>query len=324
MDEFDQLKNKIKEDESLRLFTPSELFPKWAKHVSDETGMIKINIPRIDEDKRYRYKGTVMAMIGYGGTKKSLLALNSSIEAIFNCNCTVVYSSMEMSDIMKLNRILDTSIELDNGKMNPSYYIENEIKKDPKKFTKIVQQSLDDLYKGRMLLNFKPRATVKDYEKMIQAAIAKTGRCDILVVDGLSMMGGNNSNETAQYSVNSGELKELANKYNVWIPLICHCSKGGTKHMRDVSRFVRGSEKILDNVDDILCSSLILDPELTSDAYDVYLKNKGYWWYYNKRGSGNEIAQIYDFNGYNLHMTPCDDDPALAEYSSGRNKRGEL
>ena len=226
MSEFDELRDRKKKERELDLVTPADLVPVWAKYKTDDTGLISIGIPQIDEDKKFRYKGTVTAIVGYGGSKKSLLALNSAREAIFNSDCTAVYSSMEMSDIMKLDRILDMSINMKEKYANPSYMIEKAIKADQGRIPDL-QNELDDLYKDRLLLNFKPRATAKDYEQMILKAIERTGRCDLLIVDGLSMMGGTGGfNETAQYSVNSGELKELANKYNVWIALICHCTRG--------------------------------------------------------------------------------------------------
>lgn len=320
MSEFDELRDRKKKERELDLVTPADLVPVWAKYKTDDTGLISIGIPQIDEDKKFRYKGTVTAIVGYGGSKKSLLALNSAREAIFNSDCTAVYSSMEMSDIMKLDRILDMSINMKEKYANPSYMIEKAIKADQGRIPDL-QNELDDLYKDRLLLNFKPRATAKDYEQMILKAIERTGRCDLLIVDGLSMMGGTGGfNETAQYSVNSGELKELANKYNVWIALICHCARGGTKHTRDTQQYIRGSEKVLDNVDDVICASQIIDIEESSDSYTAYRKDVGYLWYMNKRGSGNEVPVIYHFDRVSLKMSATGEDPADFEYTESKNK----
>ena len=153
--------------------------------------------------------------------------------------------------------------------------------------------------------------TVEDYDNIIKRYKDEYGQLDMLVVDGLSMMGGKGS-ETELYTTNSGELKDLAKDHNIYIPLICHLSKGATETTRDTRRFVRGSEKILDNVDFVIMMSLI------SDDMDGFISNKGYARMYNKRGSGNFISKIYDFNDVNLLMTEIEEDPKMYDSSKSQ------
>ena len=118
---------------------------------------------------------------------------------------------------------------------------------------------------------------------------------DILIVDGLAGMGGSGS-ETEMYSKHSKELKALANKWKILVILICHASKGGKKTDRDLSGLVRSSEKIIDNCDFYITTSLF------KESKDEFNQQYGAMRLINKRGSGNTIDTVYDFNGKKLLM----------------------
>ena len=80
---------------------------------------------------------------------------------------------------------------------------------------------------------------------------------------------------------------------------------------------MRGSEKILDDCDMFLMTSLCADPEAT----DEYLENYGYIRFIDKRGEGRIINQIYEFNRGNLRMIDTDLDPKNFEVNRENDKR---
>jgi hypothetical protein len=111
-------------------------------------------------------------------------------------------------------------------------------------------------------------------------------------------MGGKGS-ETELYSKHSKELKELANKWKILIFLVCHVSKGGSKVDRDLSDKVRSSEKIIDNCDFYITASLF-------ENEDEFNKDFGAMRLVNKRGTGNTLDIVYEFNRLRLLMTDTD------------------
>jgi replicative DNA helicase len=146
--------------------------------------------------------------------------------------------------------------------------------------------------------------TYEHYRKAIEKVTETTGKPSILVVDGLSMMGGKGT-ETEVYSRNSADLKELANEENIFIILICHVSKGAEKHTRDLSRNIRGSEKILDNCDFYMTMSQIQD--LSNP--ETYVQDKGFISFYDKRGSGKTVDLLFNFDPKRLWLLNSPEDP---------------
>lgn len=309
---------KPKERE-LELSTPDELVDQWIESIEgDVTRPLTTCIGKFDKDLRNKLRGTVGAYIGYGGTKKSLLALQACRQnvLIHENNCTGIYSNMEMAIFQFLSRVIDMSVSVDDWVYNSSHYFEREYesafrimnKVQMKKIRDYMADTLNKIYGSNLYINSQSSMTVDDFDKLIKRAKDKNGTVDILVIDGLSMMGGVGS-ETESYTANSKELKDLAKLHNIYIPLICHLSKGADKHTREVQRYIRGSEKILDNVDFVIQMSLLIDEFKSGDTTE-YMSDKGYVRMYNKRGSGNTINVIYDFDYTTLMIKETDEEPA--------------
>lgn len=312
----------------LELKTPEELVDSWAEVL--ESGVqrpLSTTISKFDDDIRNKLRGTIGAYIGYGGTKKSLLATQACRANVlqYKNNCTGIYSNMEMGVYQFLTRLIDMSFEKVEG-YRPSYYYERVYEANAKakaiaenkKLVGIMKESLKKYFGRNLYINSQSNMNVDDFHSLVKKAKAQNGQVDILVIDGLSMMAGS-GNETESYTTNSKELKDLAKLHNIYIPLICHLSKGAEKHTREVQRYIRGSEKILDNVDFVIQMSLCIDESRSTPEVTEYLSDKGYMRFFNKRGTGNTINVIYDFLKDSLCIKETSDDPILYEVKS-KNK----
>lgn len=309
----------IVSERELELRTPEELVEEWANAIEgDLERPLTTCIEKIDKDLRNKLRGTVGAYIGYGGTKKSLLALQSCKVNVhtYEGGCTGIYSNMEMAVFQFMTRVIDMSISIDDYNTNSSRYFEynyeKAFKSGNKALMKQVRAALMDAlrkYYGKNLyINSQSGMRIEDFHKLVKKAKEKNQNVDMLVIDGLSMMAGSGS-ETESYTTNSKELKDLAKDHNIYIPLICHLSKGAEKHTREIQRFIRGSEKILDNVDFVIQMSLLLDQNNMNQEVPEYLTDKGYIRFYNKRGSGNTENIIYEFDKTKLEIIETTLDP---------------
>lgn len=313
----------------LELKTPDELIDDWCASIEgDVERPLTTCMSKIDKDLRNKLRGTVGAYIGYGGTKKSLLALQACKQNVlaYENNCTGIYSNMEMAIFQFVSRIMDMSFTVEDYAYNVSWYFEknyqdafkakNEAQK--KQIREVLRNYFKKYYGSNLYINSQSGMTIDDFHTLVKKAKEKNGKVDILVIDGLSMMSGMGS-ETESYTSNSKELKDLAKLHNIYIPLICHLSKGAEKHTRDVQRFIRGSEKIIDNVDFVIQMSLLVD-EFRSGESTEYLTDKGYIKFFNKRGSGNTVNVIYDFDKSTLTMKETNEDPILYEVDKKKTK----
>lgn len=306
----------------LELLTPYELVDQWIKGIEGDLDRpLTTCIPKFDKVLRNKLRGTVGAYIGKGGTKKSLLALQGCKENVrthFN-NCTGVYANMEMAPFQFLSRLIDMTFEVEDYAYNASWYYETNYSKGYKagdkeimnEVTGVLKEYLKNNYGQNLYINSQSNMTIDDFHKLVERAKAKNGKVDILVIDGLSMMAGT-GNETETYTTNSKELKDLAKLHNIYIPLICHVTKAATKHTRDLQEFIRGSEKILDNVDFQIMTSLLIDVDRSGETTE-YLEDKGYIRLYDKRGSGKTENVIYEFNSTTLTISETGLDPKLFE-----------
>jgi len=142
-----------------------------------------------------------------------------------------------------------------------------------------------------------------EYYKLINTAEGQYGPVDILIVDGLSMMGGKGT-EMELVNRHTKELKQLAIDKNVLVVLIVHVTKEGDKTTRDLSKLARGSEKIIDNCDFYVSMSLFKRPSY--DDEETFEDQYGNIRLVNKRGSGNIIDQVYYFNTQRLLFESSD------------------
>jgi len=283
-------KTGIKQD----AFKPfGDFVQEWYDLTKPESNVIHLGFPKFDREMRGKLRGKLCLIAHYGGTRKSLLAQNISYFNIMHNHQRVAYSSMEMGVKDLFDRFIDMICVETN--VNPHYEIEQKELTMPGIALKIVENSVAEQYNNFLFLNFSSSLDAEKYRKMLSEI-----EVDILVVDGLSMMSGT---KTEDIDYHTQGLKEIAKEFNILVLLITHVSRGLKKHTRDVSGFLRGSEKIIDNCDFYIC------PSLLNDGEDQYKRDKGYLRLVNKRGSGNTVNLIYNLDCIRLLMTESDENP---------------
>jgi len=313
-------KEKEEFEKTFELLTPEDLVVEWAERkLYAKENPLHFGFDKVDEVLDGDLRGKVIAILGLAGSKKSLLAAQCcNINAEVH-NARGVISNMEMDNIAELDRLMDFAVghyESPDGliKKQPSKYFKGELTRDnQKEIVGFLSKSLKEFYGKNLLINGTSQMTIEMYDTLIKRTIEKYGSIDMLMVDGMSMTGEDGS-ETERYSKVSSGLKMLAKKYKILISVICHVSKtsGGkavTPHTRDLRPFVRGSQKIIDDLDICICMSLIEDIENAGGYED----ENGYLWMHDKRGTGKVVKLIYEFNKMNLLMTQTPIDPDMME-----------
>ena len=309
------LPNKKKKPQELIIKPFSGWVDEYLDYLFNPASVMTTGMECFDKILHNHLKGTLGCIVGYGGSKKSLFALNSCLQNVQKYNCVELYSTMEMSGIRQMDRLIDYLVDGEN--MNASYQIKRQNRMWAAKFLK---ENVTPLLGSNFQMSQNGSLEADHYNKLIEKVIVETGRVDGLIVDGLSMMGGKEM-ETEKYSRNSKELKDLANHWNIYIRLICHVSKGADKTTRDLTDKVRGSEKIFDNCDFMFTLSQIEDIEHSTSETKEYRNDKGYIRFYDKRGTGVTINKIFNFNPLKLTMTESDDDPSIYETNKKRKDK---
>ena len=327
-----KLKGQTKAQKRLQVTPVYQVLTNWANAVEHiQNNPLGFGIPTIDQDLEYDLRGKVIAVIGYQGTKKSLLALQGGNYNAMAYQSRILLSSMEMTSNLVFERELNYCLpHWEDGpggyKLQAAKYWKERIKQDgAAKVISEIEDTIKDFYGDSVLISDTPRMSVREYKQVLDYHINQGAPIDMIVVDGLSRMEAKGS-ETESYSNNIGDLKDLANEYNVGVVVICHCSKTsggirGTKHTRDNTPFVRGSEKILDDIDCVISMSLYQDPENPEE----YLRDEGHIRYWGKRNTGNVINLVYDFDPMKLTLNESPKDPKLMEVDSGNSgNRGKF
>ena len=275
----------------------SEWADEWYKSILPENNKLSLKFEKWDKEFKGKLRGKLVPVIGYGGTKKSLLALNIAYENITRGLGSCIYSTMEMGATQILNRLIDMHVEPNDGfnaHLELEYHNNKTKRIDAGKFYK---ESFAPAFKHNFFITENTSLETSGYEKVLTDFKNKGKKIDMLIVDGLAGMGGKGS-ETELYSRHSKELKELANNWDMLVFLICHVSKGGKKTDKDLSSLVRSSEKIIDNCDFYITSSLFASDNETDEFNQI----NGNLRLVNKRGTGNTIDVIYDFDRLSLLM----------------------
>lgn len=280
----------------------------WFQSILPENNKLSLKFEKWNKEFKGKLRGKMVPIIGYGGTKKSLLALSIAYENVVNGLGRCIYSTMEMGATEIINRLIDMSTEPAQD-YNPHLELEyhhNETKKlNADEFYK---KNISPFFKDNLFITENTAMRTEQYDKLLGRFENQNKKIDILVVDGLSGMGGGGT-ETELYSRHSKELKDLANKWKIFVILICHVSKGGKKTDRDLSRLVRSSEKIIDNCDFYITASLF------EHETDEFNKRNGALRLVNKRGSGNILDVVYDFDRLRLLMNETDLDFSQFEFA---------
>ena len=265
----------------------------WYESILPEQNKLTLTLTKFDGEMKGKLRGKLMVILGKGGTKKSLYAQNIAFDNIFRSGARVIYSTMEMGATELISRFVNIC---NNEAYQASWMLEQENMKNEGYALKVFQDKIAPHYTDKLLISQTSGMTASDYASMINEAEQKYGKVDILIPDGLSMMGGSGT-EMERANKHSKELKELAKDMNVFIPLITHVTKEGSKTDRDLSKFARASEKIIDNCDFYVSMSLF---EMATDEFNTEHGNARL---VNKRGSGGIINAVYDFDWQHLKIS---------------------
>lgn len=272
------------------LITFNEGIDLWVKSIRPEDNKLSLGFPSFNKEMRGRLRGKMCVVLGYGGSKKSLYSQWVSWVNIMEGQ-RGIYSSMEMGLAELMARYIDMAVEQQG--YSPTYQLEYNERMTHGVAGQVLRERVSQSFADRMFMTDSASMTTERYQEMIDEVALYHGRTDILVVDGLSMMGGEGT-ETEVYSRNSKELKELAKQNNMFVMLIAHLSKGANKDARDVARLVRSSEKIIDNCDFYITMSMQPSPQ----GEGMYYQDRGNARLSNKRGTGNVIDIEYKMEQY--------------------------
>lgn len=294
---FDEI-NEVKED--LELKTINEWGEEWYNSILPEHNKISILFEKWNKEFKGKLRAKLMLVLGYGGSKKSLLGQNILYDNIVNSKNRVIYSTMEMGVSDLINRFIDMRVE--GEQYNSSFELELLEKKKKGEAMNFYKEHIAPAFGDKLFITQNASMTAQKYDNLLAKCKKNKTPIDILLVDGLGMMGGKGT-DTEKYTENSKTLKELAKKWNILVILICHVSRGGKKTDRDLSTLLRSSEKIYDNCDFYVTMSEI---EKNNGGEIVFDEKFGYSRLVNKRGSGRIIDTIFSFNKRRLFMNETD------------------
>lgn len=305
-------RKKPVEDE-LQMRSVGEWLPEWESYHLQQQGNKTFLFDDVNKLFKGNLRGKFGVVMGYGGSKKSLLALNIVDENTASDE-VALYSNMEMSIPQFLDRVIDLRIEYPN--YNSHHAIVDLLRRDVNAARGLLKSELIEQIKNKLQIIANGRMTYAGYKAAVRKVRETVGDPWCLIVDGLSMMGGKGT-ETERYSENSADLKQLANEENLFVLAICHISKGGEKWTRDLSRLIRGSEKILDNCD-FYCTMSQIQEEGNNDAFRTDI---GYLHLWDKRGSGKTVELVHEFDPHRLKLRDSGLEPSL--FRDPISKRGK-
>lgn len=270
---------------------------------------VPTNIPEVDEDLGGGLKlGNLYPFIGKSGSKKSMLAQEIAIRSAMKGD-PVVYFNMEMSFVELFRRTVKRVLERD---------IYEEIRK--KLITEEDIPEIKEQLERSLSMNFyavdNADLTVEQMTNIINKIQEDTGKkVKLAVIDSMNSMKTVGGNETFTAFENTKKLKEFAKETMCATIMINHVTQSCQGHIRDVSLFVRGGAKVIDNCDawfgfskciDRLGS--VMDDRNPENSDIVYLNDIIYLRFYNKRESGETIDSILRLNN-NLSVEHTGIDP---------------
>lgn len=283
-------KAKQTKEETLKVYTFRDAIPLWLDSIIPENNKLTLGFKIFDEEMKGKLRGKVIDVIGYGGSKKSLYCQWVGYMNILSRQ-RVLYSSMEMGIPNLMERAINMSIEPET--YNAAFELEMIDRKDRNAVIQFLDKKVASTFDDLFLMCDSSAMTVDRYDQWIKETIDRRGQVDMLIVDGLGMMGGKDK-EVERYSEATRELNDLSKKYNICILLICHISKGEQRTAKDMSKAVRGSEKIIDNCD--LYISMAQHLQEGIDGTPEFNNPFGNARLVNKRGSGKVIDQFFELD----------------------------
>ena len=96
--------------DDLKLSTLADLIPEYVDNLEDEDHKIGLCFKSLDKEFKGKLRGKLGVVIGYGGSKKSMLGQNVTYQNILDGN-RCVYSNMEMGEEELIERFINISLK---------------------------------------------------------------------------------------------------------------------------------------------------------------------------------------------------------------------
>jgi len=162
---------------------------------------------------------------------------------------------------------------------------------------KKIEQEINDEVGGRLIVVNKNDLSPQDIADISKRKEDELGhKISSIMADSASAMHMPNNDEVAAAVQNSRALKEVAKKENKCIFLINHCNASAPHYVRDISSYIRGGTKTLDNGDGYFMLSKIVDQDKSNFNWSPpdIIAAQGLVWvrFVNKRESGNTIDKV--------------------------------
>lgn len=258
--------------------------------------------------------GNFYIMVGVGGTYKSIVAQYMAVATAYK-DKAVLYLNGEMSQFQFYERLCSMT-------MHMNLYKEMSDKRLTKENVGDLIAEMNTILKHNLFFvggtgfgKDAILATIANIE-------AKTGKTiAMVIVDGVSQMDSMNMQEIPACIENTRLCKEIAKNAHdgegVVVVGLMHVSgeQESAKTRRDNSLFCRGGGKTIANADGYFSTSLLVDPttnDLDSTGDVLYLEDKFYLRFHDKRNNGGTINQIVNV-GPNITLETENVDPRSYE-----------
>ena len=275
----------------------------WADIILRDKGNKYVTgIPEFDKEFNHNLRGKFIALIGKGGSGKSMLGLQIATGNSIGTDTIGVFLNGEMSNSNLLDRILDFQYGEDEGsnKRASIHFKDSLSEQNSLAFKKKLKDNLNEMYKDNLLIT-----NTTDMSEIHRglSGLQNQGKNVVgLVIDSSSMMDGKGNNvESAEYYAK--EFKKIANKYNICVLVIYHVPKSVPSDKRDLSGEAKDSVTIENNADAMISFSSVFD-ESGKKINDIKFLQL-----FNKRGSGNYVEKVCRVDKNHLVLEPTEMSP---------------
>lgn len=300
-------------------FTLGEQAQEIMDSLSKQSGRYSTSFPSFDRILEGDLKGKMMIVAGQGGTKKSVFAQQLLFYNVIENGMRGIYNNQEMSKSQWLQRGVNMLAGGAYVTRQAWQALKEEYEQDREQALRGLNGFLKTEQANRVIVDYRMATSTSYYRKVIEEVEKASGRIDMLVVDGLSMMS-DKGGETDAAAQHTRELKQLANELDIFVVVLVHVTKDVVKHTRDLTRALRASGKIYDNGDIFVSCSLCIDKDESNEDDVIYRTDIGYLRLFDKRETGKTINIIYDFDPISMRMRESDVHPSFVEVKLKEDK----
>tara|TARA_R110002020_G_scaffold223898_2_gene433143 strand:- start:1217 stop:2158 length:942 start_codon:yes stop_codon:yes gene_type:complete len=297
---------QTKTEKQKPFYITSDLIEEWAEiTLRDKESSYLTGIDDFDELLEGSLRGKFLALIGKGGSGKSIFGLQVATGNSINTNTVGAFLNGEMSNANLFSRILDYGFgatDKTNNKRASLHFKDTLTKSNKEAMVAKLRDKMNMMFKDSLIVT--NETNVESLYKLV-ATVRNSGKEVLgIVVDSAAMMDSKNgmgNTELAEYY--SKEYKKLANKENICVLTIYHVPKSVPNDKRDLSEDGKDAGKIFDNADVTISFSSILDEE------GKRIKELKYLQLFDKRGSGEYRDVICEVDQNHLVLRKTGYDP---------------